>query len=290
VVTVTIDSVHFLAPAFAHDTLVMSARVNAAFGSSLEIEVVVEVEDLIKGTRRACCTGRFVFVHLDDQTLKPRTIPGLRVETEEEEEREQAAILRKKERAAERKGLATNGEELRKWNEHWPRVAAVLKNLNNDIEMVNASDSASSISKVILPQHANTLNIAFGGQVMAWMEQAAAIAASRLTRQNVIVVGLDRMAFQKASKVGDLLTFKAKVTRVFSKSLEVHVQVFTYSGGISVEPEWSNDGYFTFTTVDEKQCPIAVGKQVLPANDEEKKDFCEANWRREARLHGAKNK
>jgi len=294
VVTVTIDSVNFVSPAYAHDTLAMTARVNAAFGSSLEIEVLVEVEDLLTRKTRICCTGYLVFVHLNAKSLKPLQIPLLKTESDEEKARAQAAIRRKQEREAERKRSSLQSYF---WRKQWPREEAALQklkpessssssalssSLDETIALVPVAECESDVSKVILPQHTNTINIVFGGQVMAWMEQAAAIAASRLSRKTGVVSRLDRMSFHKASKVGDILYIKARVTRVFGKSLEVHVKVLSFDGNCT---QFSNAGYFTFVTMDadEKQV-VPVGKQVQPISDQEKKEFCEALCRRQARL------
>ena len=116
------------------------------------------------------------------------------------------------------------------------------------------------------------------------MEQAGAIVATRLTRKHVITAGFDRMSFQKPAKVGSLLTFQARATRVFGKSLEVLVRVYCFSGGNMMDPDFTNEGYFSFTTLDEEKQPVAVGLQVRPSTDEEKKDYCEAMQRRDKRM------
>jgi acyl-CoA hydrolase len=75
------------------------------------------------------------------------------------------------------------------------------------------------------------------------------------------------MSFHKASKVGDILYIKARVTRVFGKSLEVHVKVLSFDGNCT---QFSNASYFRFLTMDadEKQV-VPVAKQVQPISDQE---------------------
>ncbi|KAG0252132.1 hypothetical protein BG011_007188 [Mortierella polycephala] len=40
--------------------------------------------------------------------------------------------------------------------------------------------------QLVLPQHANSLSITFGGQVMKWMENVAAVSASRFARVRIV--------------------------------------------------------------------------------------------------------
>lgn len=165
-VTVTIDNVSFLSPAFAENVLISTGRISAAFGSSLEVEVEIYAESCVNEKRQKCCTGRLVFVSLDSQK-KPIKVPGLLLGTAEEQARAEAAIRRKQERAEERKRLADAGQ-LSWWKQQWPKEEKILTDLSSQghIQIVNISDSASEISKAVMPQHANALNIAFGGRVM----------------------------------------------------------------------------------------------------------------------------
>src|SRR5512137_422290 len=64
VVTAVIDELTFLAPVKVGDVVVLQAQVNAAFGSSMEVEVVVFDEDPDTGARARCCDGFLTFVAL----------------------------------------------------------------------------------------------------------------------------------------------------------------------------------------------------------------------------------
>ncbi|GLC42537.1 hypothetical protein PLESTB_001111000 [Pleodorina starrii] len=82
------------------------------------------------------------------------------------------------------------------------------------------------MTQSILPQHANTLNITFGGQVMSWMEQCAYISASRLRAPALLTAAMDSVSFVRPTRVGDILYITAQVTAIFGSSLEVMVSVF----------------------------------------------------------------
>jgi acyl-CoA hydrolase len=102
VVTASIDQLSFLAPLRVGQLAILRARVNAVFGSSMEVEVVVDAEDPISAERRRCCEAFLTFVALG-QDGKPTRAPILLTETEEEEERVRAAGARRADRLARRR-------------------------------------------------------------------------------------------------------------------------------------------------------------------------------------------
>jgi acyl-CoA hydrolase len=101
VVTAAIDQLAFHAPIRVGQIAVLTARLNAVFGSSMEIEVTVEAEDPRTGEKRLCCDAFTTFVTLGPDG-KPGKAPLLLTETEEEARRAQEAAARRAERIAKR--------------------------------------------------------------------------------------------------------------------------------------------------------------------------------------------
>lgn len=93
-------------------------------------------------------------------------------------------------------------------------------------QLVPPSCTAAYMTQSILPQHANTLQITFGGQVMSWIEQCAYISASRLRAPACLTAAMDSVAFVRPTRVGDILYITAQVTAIFGSSLEVMASVF----------------------------------------------------------------
>jgi acyl-CoA hydrolase len=67
VVTAAIDAMEFVAPAKIGEVLTCKAAVNAVFGSSMEVGVRVEAEDLMSGDVRHTNSAYFVMVALDEE-------------------------------------------------------------------------------------------------------------------------------------------------------------------------------------------------------------------------------
>jgi len=99
VVTVAMDSVEFRNAVRAGDVLVLAGRLNAAFGSSMEIEVGVESEDPYTGERDET-TRAFVTMVSVDPRGRPQRIPALEVRTDGERAREADARARRERRLA----------------------------------------------------------------------------------------------------------------------------------------------------------------------------------------------
>jgi len=63
------------------------------------------------------------------------------------------------------------------------------------------ADTRVDMTELVLPSHANTLGIAFGGQIMKWMENCASITASRFTKMYVLTSSVDGLRFMNSIQV-----------------------------------------------------------------------------------------
>ena len=93
-VTMAIDSVEFRSPLLLGEVVIVEAWVNRAFGTSLEVELSVESENLDRKDRRKCNHAYFTFVALDDEG-RPTAVPPIHPETELEKERYEKAAMRR---------------------------------------------------------------------------------------------------------------------------------------------------------------------------------------------------
>lgn len=100
-VTAAVDSLNFLAPAHAGETLIVKAAVNRAWNSSMEIGVRVAAENSHTREVRHVVSAYFTFVALDED-LKPTSVPPILPETEAEQRRFDAAERRRAARLAQR--------------------------------------------------------------------------------------------------------------------------------------------------------------------------------------------
>jgi acyl-CoA hydrolase len=97
VVTAAIDQLAFLAPVRIGQQVILTAQVNAVFGTSLEVGVEVLAEDPMTGVREKCCDAYLTFVALGPDG-KPTPPPPLVAESDAERRREREARLRREAR------------------------------------------------------------------------------------------------------------------------------------------------------------------------------------------------
>jgi acyl-CoA hydrolase len=109
VVTAAMDRMAFLYPIRIGDLVTLSATVNAAWRTSMEVGVRVEAENPRTGEHRHTNTAYLTLVALDDDG-RPAPVPGLIAESSEEHRRQHEAELRRANRLAEREEILAHRE------------------------------------------------------------------------------------------------------------------------------------------------------------------------------------
>jgi acyl-CoA hydrolase len=145
-----------------------------------------------------------------------------------------------------------------------------------------ASESATEMVQVVLPNDANPLGYILGGTVMHLIDIAGAIAGHRHTRSLLVTAAVDGLQFLHPIKVGDLIILKARVTAVWSTSLEVEVEVFSEET-LTGTRRMTSRAFLTFVAVDRDGLRLPIPGLVL-ATSEEKQRAAEADVRRGERL------
>ena len=138
------------------------------------------------------------------------------------------------------------------------------------------------MNELVLPNDTNPLNNLMGGRLLHWMDIAAAISAQKHCNNIVVTASVDNVSFRHAIKLGDVITIEAKVTRAFSTSMEVRLDVWAENipSGTRVR---SNDAFYTFVALNKEGVPIAV-PEIEPETEMDKKLFEGALRRRQLRL------
>ncbi|MEZ4908674.1 MAG: acyl-CoA thioesterase [Saprospiraceae bacterium] len=145
------------------------------------------------------------------------------------------------------------------------------------------SESYTEFTQMVMPNDANPLGNLMGGNLMRWMDIAGGICAAKHASNFVVTASVDNVSFTKPIKVGDVVTIKAQITRAFSTSMEIYIEVFKNS-----LPEnnliATNNAYFTFVSIDRESYKPTKIKPVIPESDKEIQRYEGASRRRELRL------
>lgn len=144
------------------------------------------------------------------------------------------------------------------------------------------SESATIITDLVLPSETNPIGNMFGGELLARMDRAASIAARRHSRRIVVTASVNHVAFNKMIPLGSVVTVEAKVSRAFSTSMEIFMDVYIEDRE-SGERSISNEAIYTFVAVDETGNPVRV-PELTPITELEKERFDAALRRKQLSL------
>ena len=145
-----------------------------------------------------------------------------------------------------------------------------------------AGESFTTMTELVLPNDTNTLNNLMGGRLMHWMDVVSAIAAQKHSNRTVVTASFDNISFKLPILLGNVVTLKAKVTRAFNSSMEVHITVEAEDIP-SGKKFTTHSAFATFVAVDQGGRPIDV-PELIPETEEEKMHFDGALRRRQLRL------
>jgi acyl-CoA hydrolase len=139
--------------------------------------------------------------------------------------------------------------------------------------------------RLMMPTDANVLGNVFGGAIMRYMDELAAIVAWRHAGKNCVTASIDRMNFYAPVYVGNMLVLKAQVNNVGHTSMEIGVRIEAQDP-VTGKTVHTGSCYLTYVAIDEKGRPTPI-PPLNPVTPDEKRRFKQAIARR--RLREAEN-
>lgn len=143
--------------------------------------------------------------------------------------------------------------------------------------MRRVRDSYTEQVQIVMPQHVNGVNRLFGGQLMAWIDVVAAVAARRHAGRAVTTASVDELSFLHPAGLDDTVVLAARVTYVGKTSMEVRVD--TYVERLDGQREAVNRAYLVMVALDENAKPVQVPGLALQT-EEERAEWADAERRR----------
>lgn len=145
-----------------------------------------------------------------------------------------------------------------------------------------AQESRVEMTEIVLPEDTNQYGHAWGGRVMALIDKAAAIAAVRHCRTNVVTASLDSLTFRAPVRLGHILKLYASVNASFRTSMEVGVKVVSEDPLSGLQAHCCS-AFVTMVALDALGKPTPV-PDIIPAGREDRRRQRDAARRRRARL------
>lgn len=112
-----------------------------------------------------------------------------------------------------------------------------------------------SIRVVLQPRDTNSQGTIFGGIILSYIDLAAAVECTKITRQRVVTVAIKEVKFKAPVHMGEVVSFYTNTTRIGRTSISVHVDVEVLRKHETI-PVTEAD--LTFVCLDENGKPAVV--------------------------------
>ncbi len=120
------------------------------------------------------------------------------------------------------------------------------------------------VLKVIpMPADSNANGDIFGGWVMAQVDLAGAVVPARYAGGRMATVAVKEFVFKQPVRVGDILSFFAKMIRIGRTSMTVKVEVYAERFGTQGKYSKVTEAQLTYVAIDDAGRPREVLKKLI---------------------------
>lgn len=130
--------------------------------------------------------------------------------------------------------------------------------------MTVAPSAEPAIRVVMMPKDTNAHGTIFGGVILSYIDQAAAVEAKRQGAGFIVTVAMREIVFHAPVHVGDLVSFYTKVVRVGRTSVTLSVEVVAQRDEWSATPVKVTQAEVTFVNLDENRKPTPIPRSGSP--------------------------
>ena len=109
-----------------------------------------------------------------------------------------------------------------------------------------------------MPADANVYGDVFGGWIMAQVDLAGSLPATRRANGRVATIAVNSFLFKHPVFVGDLLSFYAEVVKVGTTSITINVEVFAERNRLQSDVVKVTEATLTYVATSEDRKPRAL--------------------------------
>ena len=118
-----------------------------------------------------------------------------------------------------------------------------------------------SIRVVLMPKDTNAYGTIFGGVILSYIDQAAAVEAKRHGASFIVTVAMREVVFHEPVYVGDLVSFYTGLVRIGRTSITVSVEVFAQRREGTEGMVKVTQAEVTFVNLDEQRRPLPIPRK-----------------------------
>ncbi|MDO8279090.1 MAG: acyl-CoA thioesterase [Burkholderiaceae bacterium] len=135
-----------------------------------------------------------------------------------------------------------------------------MSTISSDPKVRLPTDSELVLKVIPMPADCNANGDIFGGWVMAQVDLAGSVLPARHVHGRMATIAVNQFVFKQPVRVGDILSFYSRVTRVGRTSVTVQVEVYAERFGSQGEYIKVTEASVTYVAIDEQGRPREFAK------------------------------
>ena len=148
------------------------------------------------------------------------------------------------------------------------KIASTITSTKGETSIDGASKASSSdtlphgkmpqLRVMPMPSDANVYGDVFGGWIMAQVDLAGSLPATRRANGRVATIAVNSFLFKQPVFVGDLLSFYAEIVKAGTTSITVNVEVFAERNRLQAVTVKVTEATLTYVATGEDRKPRAL--------------------------------
>lgn len=118
-------------------------------------------------------------------------------------------------------------------------------------------ESKVELRHIVMPHHLNQNDTLFGGQLLAWIDECAAMTAQKHAENIVATVHIDSVSFKKPLLKGEHVELKSTIVSTGNTSMKIKVEVHKENPYKNTR-ELATESLLVFVALDKENKPTEV--------------------------------
>lgn len=143
-------------------------------------------------------------------------------------------------------------------------------------------ESFTELQRLVLPPDTNIFNDLYGGRLVEWVDNVAAIVATKHSRRRNVTGSIDSMFFLSPINLGDIVHLAGRINYIHKSTMEIQVDVYSEEG-LTGEKSFTTTCMLTYVAITQDGRPTEVPGLILETDDDRGR-FSQGEIRRETRM------
>lgn len=143
-------------------------------------------------------------------------------------------------------------------------------------------ESFTELQRLVLPPDTNIFNDLYGGRLVEWIDNVAAIVATKHSRRRNVTGSIDSLFFLSPINLGDIVHLTGRINYIHKSTMEIQVDVYSEEG-LTGEKSFTTTCMLTYVAITQDGRPTEVPGLILETDDDRER-FKLGEARRETRM------